>query len=438
LKKNKTKSIILIVLLAGIVIAACFFCTSKQKKENEISLGIYVGSNWINGFRYGYTYIDKLIERYEEKNPGIKVVYRSGTLNSDYSEWISEQLLSGEAPDVFVILNQDFETWASTGALKNLDEYIENDATFDTSTYYPSVLRLGRMNGHQYAIPTEVVPKVMIANKDLLRKVGINIDTVQLDWDSLYSICKSVTADTNHDGTIDRFGVVDYTWDTAAYSNGQQLFQGTSPELYTSEFYNSISYYQKIQYLNNGQIPKESDFIKGNAAFLITDFSTVLSNYKYPYNVMNSYSFDWKCIGLPMGPDNTKQVQPPIETVMYGINSASRNMDRAWDFLKFIVYDEDSQIIQLLYSNTLSARKGINLSRQVDTIMHREFGDVREGVDLRDISRLIEESGEVPSFTKYKESYDRIDSAIRTSVYERTFNRSTLMDLQNEIKQSMK
>ena len=56
--------------------------------------------------------------------------YVSGILKEDYSEWLSERLLMGDAPDVFFVLPEDFNDLAELGALRALSPFSEEDEEF--------------------------------------------------------------------------------------------------------------------------------------------------------------------------------------------------------------------------------------------------------------------------------------------------------------------
>lgn len=52
----------------------------------------------------------------------------------------------------------------------------------------------------------------------------------QWTWDDFYKICQKVTKDTDGDGRIDQFGVYNYDWKDAVFSNGGRLFNQAGTE----------------------------------------------------------------------------------------------------------------------------------------------------------------------------------------------------------------
>ena len=183
---------------------------------------MFAGSNWDVPYSNSYEIIDNAIKRFEEKNPGVEVKYVNGIMKEDYSEWLSSELLKGTAPDVFMILPEDFNTLSNVGAMENLNKLIQKDKEFDKNKYYNTSYKFGQYEENQFALPYESVPTMMFVNKTLLENEGIQMPSNNWTFDEFYKICKEVTKDTDNDGIIDQFGYYDYTWEDAIYSNGEQ------------------------------------------------------------------------------------------------------------------------------------------------------------------------------------------------------------------------
>ena len=81
-------------------------------KNKKLTVGVFAGSYWEIENGYPYRILDDAIARFREENPEIEVVYTSGILKSDYSEWLSEQIMQGSAPDLFFVPGNDFGTFS--------------------------------------------------------------------------------------------------------------------------------------------------------------------------------------------------------------------------------------------------------------------------------------------------------------------------------------
>ena len=134
--------------------------TNLYTNKVVIHLGIFVG-NWEVPNGNDYKIIDDAIARFEKLHPNVEIEYESGILKSDYSLWLANKIVNGEEPDVFMIVDEDFNTLSSLGVLKDLTEEIENDKTFNKDDYYESTLKAGQYEHKQYALPYESNPMLM-------------------------------------------------------------------------------------------------------------------------------------------------------------------------------------------------------------------------------------------------------------------------------------
>lgn len=193
-------------------------------RNETITIGVFSDSYW--GVQNGYSYqiLEDAIEVFEKQHPGVQVEYVSGILKEDYSEWLSEQLLSGNAPDIFFVLPEDFNDFAEVGALKELTSLISHDEEFHPEKFYSSAYEYGKYKETQYSLPYECAPKLMFVNKTIMDEEGLTIPGETWTWEEFYDICEKVTKDTDGDGIPDQFGVVGYTWKEAFDSNGVELF----------------------------------------------------------------------------------------------------------------------------------------------------------------------------------------------------------------------
>ena len=221
---KKKKRIVALLALLIVTGTAAVIAAETKKKEIVLEFGMFTGSNWDVASANSFVIIDKAIAAFEESHPGVTIHYDSGILREDYSEWCARKLLKGEIPDVFMVLDTDFNQYCSLGVLKNLDEAMETDPDFDGTKYFSTALDIGKNSGHQYALPYEVVPTLLFVNKSLLAKEGIEMPDQAWTWNDMYEICRKVTRDTDGDGMLDQFGTYNYNWLNVVHTSGAQLF----------------------------------------------------------------------------------------------------------------------------------------------------------------------------------------------------------------------
>lgn len=420
------------------LIILCLIILNESQKETVITFGIFSGSNWDVPYSNSYEIIDNAIQKFEEKNPGVKVKYVNGIMKEDYSEWLSSELLKGTAPDVFMILPEDFNTLSNIGAMKSLNNLIMDDGDFDLSKYYETSYKFGQYEEKQFALPYESVPTMMFVNKTLLKKEGIKIPDNNWSFDEFYQICKDVTKDTNNDGLIDQFGYYDYTWEDAIYSNGVTLFNedGTKSYFGDKKVEEAVSFIQKLDTLNNGYRVTEKDFDDGKVAFHPLLFSEYTTYKTYPWKIKKYSGFEWDCIKLPAG-ENGENISE-VTTLFMGINSKTKKEKLSWELLKSLTYDEDVQREIFKYSQGVSVLKNVTNSKKVIEELGKSTPN-GSYIDMRLLNEVMESGVVSPRFRKYNSVMDMANNMINQSINDEEDNLGyRLSKLQREVNNILK
>ena len=158
-KKYRIRAGICIFFLLVIGLIA----TDNYKKlpgfhKDVLQIGVFSDSYWEVQNGWAYRIAEDAIARFEEQHPGVRVEYVSGIIKEDYADWLSGQMMKGEAPDVFFVLGEHFNDFAEAGVLKNLDGLIKEDDEFLPERYYSSAYAYGNYEGTQYALPFTCAP----------------------------------------------------------------------------------------------------------------------------------------------------------------------------------------------------------------------------------------------------------------------------------------
>lgn len=423
------------VVILTLLLLFSFFMMRIRGKDQEIVLefGMFTGSNWNVECSTSFVIIDEAIERFEAAHPGVRVHYYSGVLKEDYSEWLSRRILEGEAPDVFMVLASDFNQFCSLGVMKNLDQLMTKDQSFDPQDYYESALQTGSYQESQYALPYEVVPNLIFVNKTLLEHNGLLLPDEEWDWEQMYEICKSVTKDTDGDGTIDQFGTYNYNWLNAAYSNAANPFSadGRSCSFTDDGVEEAVKFISRLNELNEGRQVTMEDFNAGNVAFMPLSFAEYRTYKTYPYKIKKYRNFSWNCITFPAGPNGGNISQ--VDSLLMGISDKTRHEELAWEFLKELTYDEDIQMDIFRYSQGASVLKAVTSSDMAEDIMQEDMEEGETVIDSKILSRIIEEGMPVPKFRKYKQVLSLSENSINKMLEEDSNVGSTLKILQKTI-----
>ncbi len=433
---SKWKGVLLLIVCATLI-ANCG-CRMYQPKKTTLEFGMFAGSNWDVADANSYVIIDKAVKKFESSHKNVKVHYYSGVPKEDYSEWLSRKTLQGEMPDVFMILTDDFNKFSSLGVMKDLGSIMAKDESFSSADFYKTALDTGKYQGRQYALPYETVPELMFVNKTLLQKNGISIPSNDWTWDDMYSICQRVTRDINNDGTLDEFGVYDYSWIEAAYSNGTDLFNNSGTEAYFNDkkVLSSIRFVKKLADLNRGVTVSLKDFDSGNVAFRPFLFSDYRTYKTYPYCLKKYNSFQWDCITLPAGPDGGNI--STINTLLIGISNETRHGKLAWEFLKTLTCDPEIQMDIFRYSQGVSVLKKITCSDESENILQGEMVNNEKYINTDLLDSIITNGKIEPKFNKYNEAISLADNEIKGIIDEDKDTDSEMKIFQRSISSFLK
>lgn len=380
-------------------------------EQDRITIGVFSDSYWEVQNGYSYQILNDAVAKYEEAHPDIKVEYVSGVLKEDYSEWLSERLLSGDAPDVFFVLGDDFNILAESGALKDLSFFIENDDSFQEDMFYSSAFESGKYENISYAIPYECAPRLMFVNRTILESEKIDMPENDWTWEEFYDICSRVTRDTDGDGLLDQFGTVGYTWAEAFESNGVVLFDQTGSTCsFTGQGVGeALEFVERLDELTAGYNVSERDYDLGNVAFRPMSFSEFRAYKSYPLSVKKYSGFEWGCIPMPSGPSGENI--STLDTLMIGMNDGTQHAEQAWELIKILTCDPEIQSEIFDYSEGVAVLREVTESERTLQRLIEETGS-GQSLNLSILSDAVEKSLISPAFSGADEAMEQVDRAV--------------------------
>ena len=377
--------------VAVIAVVAIFFLYWQASRPVTLTIGIFAGNNWDVPQGEPYAIIDEVIKNFEAENPNVKIKYVSGIKKEDYSEWLAEQFIDGNEPDVFLVLANDFNLYASIGALMNLEDFIAYDKNFSADVYYPAAFNFGKYENISYALPCESTLTFMFVNKTLLAKEGVALPKNDWTWKDFLEICRKVTRDTDGDGVPDQFGCYDYSWKQAAISNGVKFFRDDGKTSYfaDSRMEEAIKFIMELRSLNGGFEVSPKDFDVGKVAFRPFTFAEYRTYKPYPWRIKKYSSFEWDCIKMPAGSSGGNI--SVMNTLLVGISSRTKNKNLAWALLKKFCFDKTTQQLILKKSQALPVRRDVIISAEAQEIFSWESSETA-AITPADISDAMDEA----------------------------------------------
>ena len=396
---------------AALLVLLCIFSFGLYRKisdDNTITVGFFSDSYWDVQNGYSYQILDDAIALFEEEHPGVKVEYVSGVMKDDYTEWLSAGLISGDAPDLFLVLPDDFNNLVQVGALENLESYESRDENYDSEAFFDSAYAYGKYKNEQYALPYECASTLMFVNTTILKENDIDMPEESWTWDDFYKICEKCTKDTNGDGIIDQFGSYGYGWQDAFASNDVQVFndQGTKCNLSGEKVEEAVDFLEKLENLNQEAVSSEKDFDQGNVVFQPMSFSQFKAYKPYPLSIKKYSGFEWGCLPMPAGSSGSNISS--LDTLLLGMNAKSDHKELAWEFMKTLTCNEEIQNEIFDYSDGLSVLKEVT---QNNRTLKELIGG--ENLNINMLSNAIEKAVVTPHFRNYSEAVNMVDKAVR-------------------------
>lgn len=421
------KYIIGVIIVMTIFISSYLLIVNNNEQEVIIEIGLYSGNEWGVPQIDVYNIYEEAIKSFEEDHEHVRVVFRSGTLMEDYSEWLAQKMLNGTEPDIFIVLEEDFNTFSDIGMLEPLNDFIEVEPSDYLDDYYDKALEAGNYNGVQFAMPFEIVPTFMIMNNTLLRENNISFPRGEWTLDSFMTMNKQLAKDTNGDQIIDQYGSVGYEWDHAYYAANGEFVQGLKAiDIYDEvKLSHAIDFSKSLHQLNQTYAVSNKDFSEGKVGFKPFSLAEFRAYKPYPYRVKKYSNFDWEAIAFPVLENNKSQAK--LYTVQIGMSSRSREKDLSWEFIKYLTSDDDIQ--QMVWDTTYALPTKISVVDKIysnldksDAILDPEF-----------LKSVIEQSVVEPTFKEYNQIREAMNIRIRLSILENKSTQDTIRAVRNDV-----
>ena len=414
---------LLVVLIISVALAFVFWASAQEK---VLRIGVYAGSSWDVPNSRENRVLDSLIKKFEKTHPHVKVIYESGIPKDDYADWLAEQVLKGEQPDLFMVPENDFSMLASTGALKSLDTLLKDD---ERRVFYPVAYEAGQYQGVSYALPVESNPIMMCVNKDLLEKEGISIPESGWTLEDFYEICKKVTKDTNGDGVVDQYGITDYTWQQALVAYGGHLTDKSGINVDSSEMHQALSFMSKLDMLSRHYKVTSNDFDEGRVAFYPMSLAQYRTYKPYPYHVSKYSSLSWTCIPMPTA--NNQVMGTQVKTSLFAMSSNTSQEKLAWEFMLLLSQDKESQQALFEKSQGTSVLPSVVKSQQSREILQADdFG--LDSLTSERLDRMMNRSIIDISLEVDQHTMERMDYLIQKAMQNQEID-SSLPSIQKEI-----
>ncbi len=357
---------IISILMAVLMIFGTSACSDggKEKvddssKDNQKALTVAV--------RYTEEYMEAAVRKFQGEHPDIKVevkgysaatiatsdkgveeaeVKRAKKAEEDYRKIISTELMSGDGADIIDITSLSYRKFIDKDVLANMSELIKSDSSFDLSMYQRNILDACKYKDNLYMMPLNFSFRSFLANKNIIKKENLNIDSNKWTWEEFLAIAQQITKDTNGDGKPDQ-----YAFPKMAAEN---IFKA----IYIKEGASFVDYSKKAAKFDSKEFIELFNFARDFASkkvcsptvdmskiYQFTDPGSLgfIINYVESYNAieLNQAMVNGEAEILHM-PSYSGDINPEVfePGTTFAINNNSELKTEAWEFIKILLSDE--------------------------------------------------------------------------------------------------
>ncbi|MFN8489112.1 MAG: sugar ABC transporter substrate-binding protein [Caldilineaceae bacterium] len=283
----------------------------------------------------------KSIDSFQKANPNIKVSLEC--IPQDYGTKLLAQLAAGTGPDIFQNGDGDVAKYVQQGAVQPLDDFINGKDGLDMNVFFPNVAKFGQVNGKTFYLTKDYSPLILFYNKKLFDEAKVEYPNENWKWEDLAAAAQKLTkADGSQWGIEipDSWG--DLTWLRGAlpiiYQNGGSLVSDdgktTTGHMNSPETVAAVQWYADLV-LKQKVAPNKADIDALQGADLFqTGKVAMLWTGRWPMkDFQKNKDLSFGTTVLPAGPKGKANA---LCWAGFTINSASKNKDTAWKFLKYI------------------------------------------------------------------------------------------------------
>jgi len=166
-------------IMVFIVVFSFTFLLGYGVSAEKIKLKFW---DMVWGPQYYVNTAKKLVEKFNAEHPNIKVTYSSIPW-SGYFERFTSAIAGGAAPDVSTGASFQPLRIAAMGEMEPLDDlYKKMVETGEIAKFFPGTFGKFYWNGHIWAIPWQIDPRVIIFRTDLFEEAGLRIPRSNLPY----------------------------------------------------------------------------------------------------------------------------------------------------------------------------------------------------------------------------------------------------------------
>jgi multiple sugar transport system substrate-binding protein len=245
---------------------------------------------------------------------------------------------AGSAPDLFWTHAYVSPNLTRLNVLADVSPYIKKDRDFKLSNYFEAAVKDYEVDGKQYGIPREATTTIVVVNKELFQKSGVNLPNENWTWDDFLRLAQQMTRGDGASKTWGAGGFVgpgsaSYYAPIKAWQEGGDIVDKTRTK-FTLHQTPAVEQMQWVADLvTRHRVHAYGDDFPGTAARDVWNtgrFGMFVSI--SVYTNWNQAQFEWDIVPLPRGKSQVTRTA----SAGHSMTAASKNKDAAWEVLKYL------------------------------------------------------------------------------------------------------
>ncbi|GIQ61857.1 ABC transporter substrate-binding protein [Paenibacillus cisolokensis] len=303
----------------------------------------------------------ELLADFMKQHPDI-TVNELGINFWDYWTKLSTAMAGGSGPDLAMNDTSTLQTRAESGAILNLNEFIQRDS-FNTEDFFPVLIDKMKYNDGIYGLPSDTDVRVLYYNKTAFREANLDPEKPPANWDELAEYAEKLTV-LNDSNLIERIGFSPalgniHLW-MLAWANGGDFWDDEGKPTYDRpENLEALQWMKTVQdkygvkamsaFNSQASALQHSPFIAGKAA-MIVDVNNLYTDIK-----KYAPDLDFGVAPIPY----TKQPATWSAGFDYEIvnNHDDKRAAAAWELLKYLTSPEVQKKIHQVSGSLVSNMK---------------------------------------------------------------------------------
>ncbi|MBM7655677.1 ABC transporter substrate-binding protein [Neobacillus cucumis] len=390
MSKKKGLGILLsLVFVLSVFLTGCSGSKSESASGNskDVTLRILTWNNNPEGTKLE----GQIFKEFEKENPGIKVDPVFAPYDK-YNDKFLTMSAGGDQPDLVWLQPSAMGQFVSKGVLMDL-----SDKKINKDEYMPNVLKLGQVDGKQYALIRDASTTMIGYNKDMFDAAGVPYPKDNWTWDDFLDAAKKLTKVEN--GKTVQFGIENFYLDQLLTSNGGGLVSQDgkkviidSPEsIEAVKFARDLINKYHVQPTTAQSQGMTNLFMTGKAAMKMTgpwDWADYAKNVK----------FKWDIVPVPAGKAGN------ISAAAYlpiGIGKSTKHPEEAYKLLQFLTTGKGQDIQAKIISAVPAVKRDAD---QITTMANAPE-------NAKSLSTLLQDGKTVmnaPYIPQYAEIYTKL------------------------------